>query len=80
MSGRTLKRLAIPMLLALGGCDGGAEIGGVAEGPAPDPSGWFLASGKAPTKAEFSALAATCQDKGGAMDSCFSSLGLKRAP
>jgi hypothetical protein len=77
MSGRTLKRFAILALLALGGCDGGAEIGSVAEGPTPDPGGWRLASGKTPTKAEF---AASCQDRGGALDPCLADLGLKRAP
>jgi len=75
-----LKPLAILVVLGLGACTGGAEVGSVTEGPAPDPTGWRLASGKAPTKAEFTALAATCQDRGGAMDPCLADLGLKRAP
>jgi hypothetical protein len=43
-------------------------------------AGWRMASGKYPTQAEFAALAATCEAKGGALDSCFADLGLKRAP
>ncbi|HXO02857.1 MAG TPA: hypothetical protein VN900_12415 [Stellaceae bacterium] len=46
----------------------------------PDSAGWQLASGKLPTKAEFTALAASCQDRGGAFEPCLTELGLKRAP
>jgi len=44
--------------------------------------GWRMASGKEPTKAEFAALAATCEDeaKGGPVDNCLAELGLKKAP
>jgi hypothetical protein len=79
MNDSTLKRLALIALFALAACsssdtsNSGAEV-------SPDPSGWRLASGKAPTKAEFTALAATCQDKGGAFESCLVNLGLKRTP
>jgi hypothetical protein len=45
-----------------------------------DPTGWRLSSGKAPSKAEFSALSATCQAKGGETEACFKELGLKRVP
>ena len=34
---------------------------------------------KPPSQAEFAALAATCQDKGAAIDACLLNLGLKRA-
>ncbi|HWB48022.1 MAG TPA: hypothetical protein VG651_02855 [Stellaceae bacterium] len=47
---------------------------------AADPAGWRLSSGKTPTKAEFVALSATCEAKGGDPDACFKELGLKRAP
>ncbi len=48
-------------------------------------SGWQLASGKAPSRAEYVAMVAACQD--GAvrhaaatpLDSCLADLGLKRA-
>ncbi|MFZ2005854.1 MAG: hypothetical protein WB697_21775 [Stellaceae bacterium] len=43
-------------------------------------SGWRLASGKSPTQAEFTALTATCEAKGGITDACFAELGLKKAP
>jgi hypothetical protein len=45
----------------------------------PDMSGWRLASGKPPTQAEFAALTATCEAKGGITDACFAELGLKKA-
>jgi hypothetical protein len=49
-------------------------------GPDPNPAGWRLVSGKEPTKAEFAALAATCQDKAkDSIDTCLADLGLKRA-
>ena len=52
-------------------------------GPEPiDPleSRWRvdLARDDAASQAEFAALAATCQYKGGAMDPCLTDLGLKR--
>jgi hypothetical protein len=78
MIDRTLRRLSLVAVLALGGCTGSDTSVG-ADAAAPDPGGWRLASGKTPSKAEFGALAATCQDKGGAFESCLSNLGLKRA-
>jgi hypothetical protein len=80
MADRTLRPLALFALLALAACDSTDTSGPVADTAAPDTSGWRLASGKAPTKAEFSALAATCEAKGGAVDACLTDLGLKRAP
>ena len=62
--------------LALAAC---ADMAGTQSATAPDPSGWQLASGKPPSQAEFAALAATCQDKGTAVDACLINLGLKRA-
>jgi hypothetical protein len=79
MIGSTLKPLAVLALLGLAACDV-QETGMVAAEPAVDPGGWRLASGKMPTPAEFTALSATCQDRGGAIDSCLTNLGLKRAP
>jgi hypothetical protein len=79
MRDRTLISLAVTALLTLGACTTPETTTASAEIP-PDSSGWLLGSGKAPTKAEFTALVATCQDKGGAMDPCLSNLGLKRAP
>ena len=45
---------------------------------------WQTPAGKPPTKAEFAALTAACQDKvkstveNGPMDSCLADLGLRR--
>ena len=58
------------------------------QGPAPglaEVSGWQLASGKAPTRAEYAALVAACQDRAvqrvaaAPLDICLADLGLKRA-
>ena len=76
MLDRTLLRLGFIALLALAACNG-AETAAVAPGPV-DTAGWKLSSGKVPTKAEFVALTATCEAKGGALDPCLATLGLKR--
>jgi hypothetical protein len=73
-----MTRLALPVLLLLAACSS-AESAGTTETVAPDANGWRLASGKEPTKAEFAALAATCEAKGSAVDDCLTELGLKRA-
>jgi hypothetical protein len=80
MIGRTLSRFAVIALLALAACDSSDTGSVVADAPGPDPGGWRLSSGKPPTKAEFAALDATCQAKGGTMETCLTELGLKRAP
>jgi hypothetical protein len=78
MTDRTLFRLAFVALLALTACNSSETV---ADAAAPvDMTGWRMASGKTPTKAEFAAFTATCQDqsKGGVLDSCLANLGLKR--
>jgi len=85
MSDSTLKFrgrfLPVAALLALAACDPTAtQTSTAAPGPAPEIAGWRMASGKTPTQAEFAALAATCEAKGGALDSCFADLGLKHVP
>ena len=79
MTSRTLFPLVIVALITLAACQD-SDLAGTADSGAPEMAGWRLASGKAPTQAEFAALAATCQAKGGAVDSCLVDLGLKRAP
>jgi hypothetical protein len=78
MTASILPRLAVLLLLALAACTqtDTADSGDV---NTPDPTGWRLASGKEPSKAEFAALAASCQDRGSALDACLAELGLKRA-
>ena len=74
----TLFSLAFIAPLGLAACNSPETVGSAE--PASDPGGWRLVSGKVPTKAEFGALAATCEVKGDAFDSCLAELGLKRAP
>jgi len=76
-----MRRLALVLLLCLAGC---AEES-APSGP-PDMQGWRLATGKRPTRAEYTAIVAACQDgavrssKAAQLDSCLADLGLKRAP
>jgi hypothetical protein len=84
MSDSTLSSLGrilgVTALLALAACDPATTQTNAAPAPGLDIAGWRMASGKTPTQAEFTALAATCEAKGGAIDPCFADLGLKRAP
>jgi hypothetical protein len=51
--------------------------------PAADLQGWRLASGKAPSRAEYVAIVAACQDgavrraQGKPLDGCLADLGLR---
>jgi hypothetical protein len=76
MTARSFPRAAVLVLLILGGC---ATAETPIASPPPDPSGWVMSSGKPPSTNEFTALAATCESKGGAVEPCLSDLGLKRA-
>lgn len=69
------------MLLGLAGCSlfGGEKAAG------PDNmEGWRFASGRVPTRAEYGAVLAACQDRTvragqqKALDACLAELGLKR--
>jgi hypothetical protein len=77
MTANTFSRFAVLLPLALGACTT-TETAVTATAPT-DPGGWLMSSGKQPTKAEFTALAATCEEMGGAVEPCFTNLGLKRA-
>jgi hypothetical protein len=79
MIDRTLRPFALFALSVLAACSGPAMPESAVATAGPDPAGWRLASGKPPSKAEFAALSATCEVKGGATDTCLSDLGLKRA-
>ena len=76
-----LLRVAIVALLALAACNS-SDAASTADTAPPDPTGWRMASGKEPTKAELAALAATCEApaKGQSVESCLADLGLKKAP
>ena len=78
-----MPRLAFLLLFGLAGC---ASADSAAKDP-PRPvemQGWRLASGREPSRAEFDAVVASCQDrtrrKGGPLDTCLQTLGLRRSP
>jgi hypothetical protein len=73
----TFPCAAALVLFVLGGC--ATTETAPADSNIPDPAGWVMSSGKPPTTTEFAALAATCEAKGGAADSCLTDLGLKKA-
>jgi hypothetical protein len=78
-----MRRIAVLAVLALAAC--GDSQGSVSTGPVP-MQGWRqTASGKPPTRAEFAAVLAACQDRqksgrSGSIDQCLADLGLRRAP
>jgi len=74
---RTLCPLAFLALAVLAACNS-PEMPPTVTTASIDPAGWCYFSGKPPTKAEFAALSATCEAKGGVMDACLIDLGLKR--
>ena len=79
MSERTLRPLAFMALAGLAACSSLENSPPAVAVANPDPAGWRYFSGKPPTKAEFAALSATCEAKGGMMDACLTDLGLKQA-
>jgi hypothetical protein len=76
-----MRWLALFLLLGLAACAEPSQEAGP-----PDMQGWRFASGKAPTRAEYAAIVAACEDgavkrsQGTSLDSCLAGLGLKRAP
>ena len=73
-----IPRLAL-LLLGLAGCPSNATTPSDSGTPVP-MQGWRTARGTVPTQAEFTALAATCEAKGGTLDSCLTDMGLRRSP
>jgi hypothetical protein len=74
-----VRTLLLFALLGLAACaETATETASIPAGV--DPAGWRLSSGKVPSKAEFTALSATCAAKGGEAEICFKELGLKRVP
>jgi hypothetical protein len=74
-----MPRLALLLLLGLAACPSNDAAQGDSSASVP-MQGWRTERGNVPTQAEFAALAATCQAKGGALDSCLSDMGLRRNP
>jgi len=72
---------AVSVLLAVAACAAANEPSG---SPSSEMRDWRTPTGKPPTKAEFAALVAACQDKektttdGGPMNNCLADLGLRR--
>ena len=82
-----MRGIVLLIMLALAACKSAPTPPAAAEAPAL--RSWEMASGKAPTKVEFAALVAACEDRensgkpadppGGSLDSCLADLGLRRA-
>lgn len=74
-----MRLIALCVLFAVAAC---AEAD--ANQPIETMQGWKTASGKSPTKAEFAAVVAACQERAvptaqeKPLDSCLGDLGLKR--
>ena len=83
-----MPRVAMLFVLALTACDL-FDMSPQSELGSDDMQGWRFASGKTPSRAEYAALVAACQDGAvrraaapgvsGALDACLADLGLKRA-
>ncbi len=79
-----MPSIAFCLLLGLAAC--ASSEADSASGVPVEVQGWRLASGKAPTKAEFAAVVAACENRaviraqGMPLDACLGDLGLKRAP
>ena len=77
-----MARLTLLLLLGVAGCD----VFGTGQEGAVEMSGWRYASGKTPSRAEYAAMVAACQDgavqraPGRSLDACLADLGLRRAP
>lgn len=78
-----MSRVAVFLVLALAACEM-LEAGQQAGFGSGDMQGWRSASGKRPSRAEYAAFVAACQDgaltrsRGKALDACLADLGLRR--
>ncbi len=77
-----MRTIAFLVLLGLGAC----AAADTAAPPSADVQGWQLSSGKPPSKDDFAAVVAACQDRArdthqnGPLDDCLVDLGLRRTP
>jgi len=80
-----MPRFAVLMLLGIAAC-ASFDTSQESDVGSGEMQGWRLASGKAPSRAEYAAIAAACQDgavpraAATSLDACLAGLGLKRAP
>ena len=78
-----MRGLAVLAVLMMAGC---AETDPGQAGAPLEVAGWRLASGKAPTKAEFTAMVAACEGqavgraRGKPLETCLGDLGIRRTP
>ena len=76
-----MSRLAL-LLLVLAACSSNETVPSESSNPIP-MEGWRTERGAVPTKAEFTAVVASCQDRAkadnGSLNSCLVDMGLKRA-
>jgi hypothetical protein len=79
-----MRRVAVLIMLGLAAC-AVFDTSGQGDRGSGEMSGWRLASGKVPSRAEYAAMVAACQDgavrhtAAATLDSCLAGLGLKRA-
>jgi len=79
-----MPRFTVSLMLGLAAC-AVFDTTGQGDFGSGEMSGWRLASGKAPSRAEYAAIVAACQDgavqraAAAPLDSCLAGLGLKRA-
>ncbi|GEM_PF-1179597 len=82
MASMAMPKIAFLLLLGLCACATGDSA--MSGGAPVTMEGWRLASGKAPTRAEFGAIVAMCQDRArdGTVreEACLHDLGLRRSP
>ncbi len=78
-----MTRFAVLIVLELAGC---AVADGAQQAGPGNLQDWRLASGKPPSRAEYAAVVAACQDgavrdaQAKPLDACLADLGLRRAP
>ncbi|MGD9615186.1 MAG: hypothetical protein AB7H90_14610 [Alphaproteobacteria bacterium] len=76
-------RMVLVAMLALAGCDPPDTSPGSGSG-VDTVQGWTLASGKPPSRAEYTALVASCQQgavrsaQGKPLEACLADLGLRK--
>ena len=79
-----MPRLAVLIMLGLAAC-AGSDTSQESDVGSGEMQGWRMASGKAPSRAEYAAMVAACQEALGQraakpLDACLANLGLKPAP
>ena len=72
-----MRGSAFFLLLVLAGCATGDDMSPA--GSSSELRGWQTAAGRPPSKAEFAAVVAACQDraKSGPIEGCLADLGLR---